>query len=635
MEPESRFASEALEAHSSRATSHDHTRRIQLATLASAVVIDHLNSQLLSAEEGLLSAANNRASLQSSHSQALNDSHFKLEAMESQSDDTFKSLQNTSRQRDGLVTQLETSEQARHEAQASAERLESQISELEKALDDADTARNSLSLRIVHLEREVSTAQSELTEAEGRYSTLQFHQLSEMSSSEATRALKQQIQELEMRVVRRTEQIGLHQHDIGRLETNLRVAEERVTEMITELDMMSAQKEAMVEDCADARDARDAALDRVERLEEEMESRSDQEETALVTMVEIIAASVSQRRSTQCRQAQLLDHLVSVTAANGQAEATTLAAKSDILALRDQVSCLEQESKQAIVALALAHCDIASRTGAGETQYVLEVKIGNLEDQLHVELARTTSLSQQLDTLREATDSLAKSHERDASLVDEVSSLKEELSQTICALKEAQASSSAFERLTEDTQNQLRQEWSDEVATLKQELASSGEDLLCIRRSLQDMTSSRQEIERQLHSMETESSSRVEELQVASSSLQAEFLVVAQQLSQAREEHAQVIQRLEDEVQARAHESHAHQIKFGSAKARADDAEDEVRRLEKQLRDAERRIQEHVDRMKVLENNDLTQQQEVTDLSAEMQKAKSMCRYLEAKLKES
>ena len=114
--------------------------------------------------------------------------------------------------------------------------------------------------------------QEELNNAEGRYTTPQFHQLSNMTNSEDTQNLLEQIEELENRVMRRTEQIGIHQHDIKRLETNLRLQEERLAEMSTELKIMAAQKDAMVEDCAYAREARDEALIRVERLEEELES---------------------------------------------------------------------------------------------------------------------------------------------------------------------------------------------------------------------------------------------------------------------------------------------------------------------------------------------------------------------------
>ena len=55
--------------------------------------------------------------------------------------------------------------------------------------------------------------QGGLNNVEGHYTTLQSHQLSNMDS-EATRNLREQIEELEDRVMRRTEQIGIHQHAV-------------------------------------------------------------------------------------------------------------------------------------------------------------------------------------------------------------------------------------------------------------------------------------------------------------------------------------------------------------------------------------------------------------------------------------
>ena len=130
-----------------------------------------------------------------------------------------------------------------------------------------ESDRNNLTLHVTNLSANLKKVQEELTEAESRYSTLQSHQLSNTPTSEATRALKEQIKELEMRVLRRTEEIGIHQHDIRRMETNLRLQEERLIEMTVEMETLAAQKEAMVEDCAEAREARDEALARMEDME--------------------------------------------------------------------------------------------------------------------------------------------------------------------------------------------------------------------------------------------------------------------------------------------------------------------------------------------------------------------------------
>ena len=174
---------------------------------------------------------------------------------------------------EALEAKLSTSvSSASDETVATISQLKIEMDQKERHLQDVESERDSLKLQLTNLMTDMQDVQEELNNAEGRYTTLQFHQLSNMTNSEATRNLRGQIEELENRVMRRTEQIGIQQHDIKRLETNLRLQEERLSEMTTELEMMAAQKDAMVEDCADAREARDEALIRVERLEEELEN---------------------------------------------------------------------------------------------------------------------------------------------------------------------------------------------------------------------------------------------------------------------------------------------------------------------------------------------------------------------------
>ena len=127
-----------------------------------------------------------------------------------------------------------------------------------------ESARDSLALQVTHLEQDLEKTQAELHHAESRYSELQTKQLSTMSSTGVVRTLREQIGELEGRILRRTEQIGLHQHDIKRLEANLRLQDERVTEMTSELEVAEREREAMIEDCRSTREGRDEALKRCE-----------------------------------------------------------------------------------------------------------------------------------------------------------------------------------------------------------------------------------------------------------------------------------------------------------------------------------------------------------------------------------
>ncbi|KAH9486241.1 hypothetical protein JR316_0000305 [Psilocybe cubensis] len=196
---------------------------------------------------------------------------------------SVRSLQDMANQRDGLLVQqrdkdinwereLEALRVAEQDAREHLEDAMHEIAELNNHIDAVESERDSLILQVTNLTSDLQLAQEELTNAESRYTNLQFHQLSNMTSNEATRTLREHIEELEGRVMRRNELVGILQHDVRRLDTNLRLQEERLMEMTSELEMMAAQKDAMVEDCADAREARNEALLRIESLEIDMEN---------------------------------------------------------------------------------------------------------------------------------------------------------------------------------------------------------------------------------------------------------------------------------------------------------------------------------------------------------------------------
>lgn len=63
------------------------------------------------------------------------------------------------------------------------------------------------------------------------------------------------IEELELRVERRTEQIGIHQHEIRRLQTNLQIAEEAIESMRLELEMLRSERACLEEDAHHVRES--------------------------------------------------------------------------------------------------------------------------------------------------------------------------------------------------------------------------------------------------------------------------------------------------------------------------------------------------------------------------------------------
>ncbi|KAI0081068.1 hypothetical protein K474DRAFT_1768813 [Panus rudis PR-1116 ss-1] len=218
---------------------------------------------------------------------------------------------------ESLEEDLAKERESHEETGVALSRTEAELMDLNRTLADAESERDSHALRITHLEQDLEKAQDELQDAEERYKELQSQQLASMSSSEATRALRKQIEELEGRVMRRTEQIGVHQHDIKRLETNLRLQEDRIAEMTGELNLAETEKEAMVEDCRSTREERDEARlkceeleDALETMEEKLVEMTQQRDTEIQALVEVIMRSVSIRKaSSQNLSSSLSQHL--------------------------------------------------------------------------------------------------------------------------------------------------------------------------------------------------------------------------------------------------------------------------------------------------------------------------------------
>jgi chromosome segregation ATPase len=289
LEIEARFTAEALEAQRARAKHIAKDSQItslgRVATVF-ALVISHIQStsqpldgDAISLQTQLKEAIN----LCAHKDDTIAQTNKKLSELEACMNVMALDLQAADAQRTNIFSQVrilegKESERVVEVAQAeNANQLELQQAQLQlvnvsKTLEETEGQRDNLTLQLTNTQSELTAAQQHLADAQVRYSSLQSHQLASLSSNEATKVLRSQIEELEMRVLRRTEQIGIHQHDIKRLETNLKLSEERVGELMAEVEVLGAEKAAMVEDCADAREARDETIERVEGLEMEVET---------------------------------------------------------------------------------------------------------------------------------------------------------------------------------------------------------------------------------------------------------------------------------------------------------------------------------------------------------------------------
>ena len=485
---------------------------------------------------------------------------------------------------------------------ATITQLKIEMDEKERLLQDVESERDSLRLQITNLMTDMQDIQEELNNAEGRYTTLQFHQLSNMTNSEATRNLRGQIEELENRVMRRTEQIGIHQHDIKRLETNLRLQEERLAEMTTELEMMAAQKDAMVEDCADAREARDGALIRVDRLEEELESsdgrnvkrletdlRLQEERLAELTteletmaaqkhaMVEDCAAAREARDDALIRVERLEEELES---SDGQNIENTVIVES-LIATIAQTVCQARETIRLSREEYISAQNAQQRTiqGANSSNLELEQQLGAATDKLA-----------ELELLREQYNDLKKEH------ANQQSRLQEELTRTSHSYQDLGRSRDALQdenvRLTEDL-IRIQKEHSTQIDRCREE------NLAIERKLKQQVTSLQGQIEEQ-------------HLGAATEKL-AELELLREQYNDLKNEHAKQQSRLQEELATMSHY-------YQDLERSRDALQDENVRITEDLTCIQKEHATHIDRCRE-ENRAIVQEleQQVTSLQGQIE----------------
>ena len=343
--------------------------------------------------------------------------------------DVNQQLDDTRQQRDDLLLQvdhLQSQVAANTRIREQWQELQSDIaskaarlSDVSRALEDAESERNSLKVEVVNLQNDMAMVQQELKQAEQRYSDLQNQQLSLMSSTQVNRKLKEQIEELEGRVKRRTEQIGMHQHDIKRLETNLKLQEERIAEMTSELEIATSEKESMVEDCADAREARDRALKKAEDLEETLEtlemqlqSLEEQREVEVTTLVKIWSSVMAQSRSSTSHLRSItcqmgaanvdaVQRLHQISAEHNYATAVLDKQASELELAHQAVTTHREDTRDAVIALAVVQtANAESRRNMLHARERICALLSDTRNELNDRFEEINSLQDQLRRLR-------------------------------------------------------------------------------------------------------------------------------------------------------------------------------------------------------------------------------------------
>jgi chromosome segregation ATPase len=419
--------------------------RLGLIASASLVMVEHLQTQVdhdvALKEKAGVEISHLRSQLQDSvvsHDESVLDMQHHLHDTRQQRDDLLLKVEHLQSQ---IAANARIREQFR-ELQSSLEGTAGRLSDTTKALEDAESERNSLKVELVNLHKDMALAKEELKQAEQRYSDLQNQQLSSMSSSQVNRKLKEQIEELEGRVARRTEQIGIHQHDIRRLETNLKLQEDRISEMTSELEVAMSEKESMVEDCADAREARDRALKKAEDLEDavatletQTQALEEQRQLEVATLVEVWSSTLAQSRSSMTRlravahqmdaaEVDMTRQLKLVSAEHNHAAALLNQQASELELVQEAAITHREEARGAVVALAVTQTASAEiRRGISHDRNQIYALLLATRNELHDRLKEIDSLHDQIRRMRSRDD--ADSIEQQSAHLAEVAKLQQ------------------------------------------------------------------------------------------------------------------------------------------------------------------------------------------------------------------
>lgn len=559
-----------------------------------------------------------------------------MKLLEEKYEVTVLCLEAMTSQRDDLLVQLQGKEVEGEKeirlAQHDIDELKNAVVELNAHIDHIESERDSLSLQVTNLTSDLENAQDQLANAESRYTNLQFHQLSNMTSNEATRTLREHIEELEARVMRRTEQIGIHQHDIRRLETNLRLQEERLSELMAELEMMAAQKDAMVEDCADAREARDEALTRVEALEEELEASSDNER--LVTdLIAVVVDTASRARKA-------------VQDARDSAAHRVGALQTTITCLEAQIGEIQQNHGISIRNLLRQQEDLEIRLKDSENTHISnennEKQVKELKLQ-HTEVIG--SLQQRLADNQGALENLQIRHKSaevnyQIAMEDSTSLIKElehQLEVAKSCIDDLQESQNKF-RLSE-------QDHEERVAELERELKQVSQDYrIALQASdaiekekcgLQDMLEeTKGNQERLITNVQNEYLGRQRNMENRLQTLQEELEENVRLFDMTKGEAAHLTLRLREETEGRVMDREEYELAMQSMDQQSEKLKEEFHEVQRHLLDAQNKVQLAESQVRMTEDEKTSLQQDLTTLEAEIQKLKSLSRFLESQNKE-
>ncbi|KAG6842464.1 hypothetical protein C0991_007594 [Blastosporella zonata] len=560
-------------------------RHLSLAMMASAVVIQRLDSEaaISALHASDAHTSHNEIQEQLSQSQSeLSDLSHKLQQAESNIAIDVDYLEQNSREIDELRVQLEVKDSELEQTFADVKTAEEAQEFYRKQYDDAESQRSSLALEVTNLTNELSVAMEDLKAAENRYAELQFHQFEAMSKTDGMRMLQNELGEERARVKRRDDHLNMLQHDIGRMETTLVLQEDRLGEMTTELEAMAAAKDAMVDDCADARDARDSALSRLEQMEMAMETRMEDGDRAIETLVRIVFETVGNAREG-LRVERGRAHLAERALTSWEYEHQILAEEKNA-----ESAAMEEAGaevlRQSTIALAVSQLGLDKALcrirGVMTEKQKLQQEVMARRDDMDRDSMLSESLSQQLEALqcRAAAATLDFSNQT-SELRQHIQDLQQTISDNqakhAAATEELARSKEQLSATLQETQRALAQSSSDDdINCIREQYATQLTETRAQVFELEELRASHAVMKDELQKASEDAKNAREELETAI----AESLQNVDVATQRQDE----ISRLRDELVNAQSEHKISQVAFDRLKISFDDLTIELESLKEQ-----------------------------------------------------
>lgn len=224
-------------------------------------------------------------------------------------------------------------------------------------------------------------------------------------------ATAKRIEELELRVDRRTEQIGIHQHEIRRLQTNLQIAEETIDSMRLELEVLRSERACLEEDAHRVRESwafDKHALEKVDVELDEVKGELDRRgEELLVRESEILEV-------LKIFFDGIYKHRVAIaTAGHRQEEMRTILAALE--EQKQQVQSQEREARRLSSLNKLANVDACGRERELEE---LDKQLQSARGSLKTSEMHVADLESRLQAAEKAHKEMSKGHEQTVEAVN-------------------------------------------------------------------------------------------------------------------------------------------------------------------------------------------------------------------------